>query len=172
MFDEKTEMLIEKFFDDALSAVERAEFDRLVSSDPELRRRIDDDAMVRSFFRSASQFEFKPMFADEVVRGVHEEIALTRLVAGQKSQRFNAGFQRRVIDAIEKERSEAGRLFTSEMSEFLSRLFPKVAAPVALAASLAMVANVNAAVAGAPVIEALLGLPSEDASEFNFLSAG
>ncbi len=172
MFDEKTEMLIERFFDNTLSAIERSDFDRLVSSDPELKRRIDDDAMVRSFFRNASQAVFKSTFVADVVRDVHEEMALIKLLSTQKAQFFDVGLRRRVIDAIESERSQAGHLFTRELSEFLRQLFPKVAAPVALAASLAIVANVNAAVAGAPIIEALLGLPSEDAAEFSFLSAG
>ena len=169
MFDKTTKILIEKFFDGTLTPAERSALDRLAFSDPALRRRLEDDAMVRSLLCSVSEREFGVSFVDEVVRDIQEEAALSKLLAANKPQAFKAGFQRRVIDMIIMERAEAGLLFNRDLSEFLSRLFPKFAAPVALAASFAMVANANAAVAGAPIIDALLGLPSEYASEYSFL---
>ncbi len=170
MDDDKTEMLIEKFFDKTLTPDEQVEFDRLLSLNPDLKRRIDDDAMVRAIICSASKPEFRPSFADDVVRDIREEMALTKLLAGQKTRKFGAGFERRLMDTIEREGSEAGNLFSPGLIEYMSRLFPKVAAPVAFAASLALAANVNAGVAGAPMIDVILGLPSIYAGELSFLS--
>ncbi len=172
MFDEATEMLIEKFFDGALSAEEKEELERRISSDANLQKRIEDDAMVRSFFRGAAEHRFKPSFAERVLRDVELEAALSKTLAEHKADAFSPGFSKRVVDSIGNERLEGGAVFSEEFSDFLARLFPRVAAPAAAAALLAMVANANAAGLDVPIAEALFGLPSANASEFSFLNVG
>ena len=172
MFDDHIEALIERFFDDALTSAERAELDALAASDPAIKRRLEDDAMVRSLLQSASPRQFSPAFLDLVVHDVAEEEKLINLLAAHKTQGFKPFFEQRVMGTIEAEHTEKDSFFNREVSDLLSRLFPRFTIPVAAAASLAMVANASAAAAGAPLIEALIGLPSEQASAISFLVVG
>lgn len=172
MFDENTEMLIERFFDGSLTVAENGEFERRVANDPALKLRIEDDAMVRSFFQGAEERHFKSSFAEGVIREADLENALSKTLSQHKAETFSPNFSQRVIDAIGKERADGEVLFSVEFCGFLASLFPKVAAPAAAVALVAMVANVNSVGLDAPIAEALLGLPSADASEFSFLNIG
>ncbi len=172
MFDDRVEGLIEKFLDDALNAAEREELQSLFSSDPAIRRRLDDDATVRLLLENAAPAQFSENFADGVLRSIAQERNLAEFLSAHKAKGFRSGYAERVARAIEAERLEKDRFFSREVSDGLRDLFPKFATPVAAAASLAMVANANAATAGAPLLDALFGLPSDEASEVSFFVIG
>lgn len=169
MSDEKTELLIEKFFDGVLAPEERTDFDDLVASDPGFWQSLEDARVVRAVLADARIGRFGPSFADDVVRDAQDEAALGEFLRRHRAAAFGDGFCRRIDGAIRNEHAEATHFFNPELSEFLERLFPRVAIPALTAGCVATVMNVSASAVGAPLIDALLGLPGDEAIEISII---
>lgn len=169
MADNRIEALVEKFLDGDLNTEESAELEALCTSDAGLRQRIEDDVMVRSLLRDAAVRNFAPSFADDIVDSIASEAALTALLSAHKTPGLDAGFERRVMATVKAEARQQGQFFNAELGEALTRFFPRIAAPVALAVSIAVVMNVSAAETGAPLIDVLLGLPSAETMEISLM---
>ncbi|MEO1309607.1 MAG: hypothetical protein AAFV51_01400 [Pseudomonadota bacterium] len=161
MFDEHTEALIEKLFDDDLTADERRELEALAASNSAVRRRLEDDAMVRSFLQSATGRWRRSAFTDRVMAEIAEEAALQDLLSAHKPLAFRPPFVQRVMNTIQSSAFSAKTSLNGALSEALVRLFPRVAAPVIAVIGVVMISNIHAATAGTPLIDALFGLPSE-----------
>ncbi len=169
MFDERAELLIEKFFENSLTQPERAELDARAAGDPALKRRLEEDAFVRAALQSAPDYQFGPAFSERIARDIEDEERLARLLSAHGAQGFKPSIAPRVIRTIAKDQVREPDILNFEVGETLGKLFPKIAAPVAAAAGLAIFSNVSAAAAGTPVIDSMLGLPGENEAAISLM---
>ena len=169
MFDEKTEMIIERHFDDKLTLAERAEFERLLASDPDFKQRVANERIVYTAFRPSQNWRFSPKFAERVVRDWREEADLGALFRENRIKTFGEGFRQRVEASIRNEQIDSARFLSREVGDLLVRLFPRVAMPALAAGVTAIIMNVNAAAAGVPLMDALLGLPGDEVFEVSII---
>ena len=136
MDKQRAQYLIEQYLDAALTPEEREEFDRLRVEHPDFDRRITEERRLHDMMRGAKSENFKPF--------------------------FDARVMRRIAD----EQRGASATLDLQFTNLIPRLFPRVAAPALLGACLFMAVNFNAAVADASLVDALLGLPSDNPVEF------
>lgn len=169
MPDLRIEQLIEKSLDGALNDEERAELDEHIAHDPTLNSRIAGDAMLQNLLRASGKMEFASGFKDRVMGDIETEAALSGGLERAKATSFKPFFEVRVMRRIKEEAAQSGALLSFEVTDLLSRLFPRITVPALAAASIAMVANVSAASSGAPIVDAVFGLPSEEPTELAML---
>lgn len=169
MPDLRIEQLIEKSLDGALNDAERAELDAYIAQDPSLKSRLAGDAVLHNLLRASGTTEFSSDFSNRVMDDIEMEAALSVKLEGAKAISFKPFFEARVMRRIKEEAEQSDTLLSFEVIDLLSRLFPRVTAPAVAAASIAMIANVSAASAGAPIVDAVFGLPSEEPTELAML---
>ncbi len=165
----RIEQLIEKSLDGALNNEERAELDEYIAQNPSLKSQIAGDAVLHNLLRTSGATEFASGFENRVMDDVETEAVLSARLGGAKATSFKPFFEARVMRRIKEEAGQSGVLLSFEVTDLLSRLFPRVTAPALAAASIAMVANVSAASAGVPIVDAVFGLPSEEPTELAML---
>ncbi len=131
MHENRTQYLIERYLDAVLTPEEHSEFDDLRASHPALEQQISDGKALRNLLQSA------------------------------KPDSFNPFFQSRVMRRINQEHESTGALFSQQLADAISQLFPRVAALSLAMAGLLMISNFIAATNETPLIDALLGLPTD-----------
>lgn len=169
MDEHRLRYLIERHLDSVLTRQERDELDAALAANPNLKRRLSDEAALHRLGRNAAAKQFSAEFNNSVMTEVENEAALSKLLSAAKPEGFKPFFQARVMRRIAEEEQESGALFSQEISGMMARLFPRVAVPAFAAASIVMAGNVGAAAAEAPLVDALFGLPTDTPSELTLL---
>lgn len=165
MPDNRTDELIEKFLDGSLSEPEQAELDTLAERNPEIAQRIAKAQALNQAMRVSAENWFGPSFAE----GVSDALTLEDQLATARPDSFAPFFEVRVMRAIADEGKSTSGFFTTELSDMLSRMFPRIAVPAAAAAGFAMAANVSVAEVDTTLVDALFGLPTEQPAEISML---
>lgn len=163
MFDAETERLIEALLDGHITRTDAARLEAIMQDDPHIRQRINRDQRLQSVLEKSKAEAFKAGFEQRVVSILEQEKALQALLSAHSSKAFRPFFDARVMANLHKELSQKSAFFDRELSEILSRYFPRVALPMVVAAGLAMAANFGAANPDSPLVDRLMGLPSQDA---------
>lgn len=169
MINAHIETLIEKKLDGTLSDEEQSELETLAANNPEILRRLKESEALQAVMRVRLNPKFGKSVDRQILVNLEREAKVLELLKQAKSESLNPFFEARVMSRIEKEASQLTNFFTIEISDFLARVFPRIATPAVIVASLAMFANASAVAPNAPILDALFGLPSQEPTEVVFL---
>jgi anti-sigma factor RsiW len=169
MYDFDTERLIEALLDGRISKTEAVRLEAMMEDNPTIRHRIERDKRLQSVLETSKAQAFNAGFERRIVSAIAQEQALHTLLSAHRSKAFPPFFDARVMASLRKDLGQKSAFFDAEFSEILGRYFTRVALPTIAAAGIAMATNFGAASPDSPLVDRLMGLPSQDADGPSYL---